>query len=121
MHVININVFQLHQPECLFEFQDWVNVFVREGFCSDEKLLSFASPLLDHLVDGVAQGNLVVVKSCGIDVSDTDLKTLFEQSYKGLFVLDLVGSHSDKWKDLLVGEEKSRRCLLLVFLLFLSH
>ncbi len=94
---------------------------MREGFCCDKKLFSFASALLDHLVDGIAQRDPVFVKSCGIDVPDTNFKKFVEQSYEGLFVLDLVGSHVCKWKDLLVGEEESRCLLLLVFLLFFSH
>ena len=121
VHIIHIDIFQLHQPESLFEFQDWVEVLVREGLCGDKKLLSFASALLDHLIDGVTQGDLVVVESCSVNMSDTDLKTFFEQGYKGLFILDFVSSHTNQWKDLLVGEENSRCGLLLVFLLFFSH
>lgn len=94
---------------------------MRHGFGGNEKLLSLASALVDHLIDGVSQGNLVVIKPCSIDVSDANLESLFEKSYKGLLVLDLVGSHTDKWKDLLVGKKQSGNCLLLVFLLFLRH
>ncbi len=50
---------------------------MREGFCCDKKLFSFASALLDHLVDGIAQRDLLVVKSCGIDVLDTNFKNFF--------------------------------------------
>jgi hypothetical protein len=50
---------------------------VLENFCRDEKLFSFASALLDHLVDGIAQRDLIVVKPCGIDVPDTNFKNLF--------------------------------------------
>ncbi len=92
-----------------------------ESFGCNKKLLSFTSALFDHLVDGVAQGNFVVVESCGIDVPDTDFKTFFEQVYKVLFILDFICSHSNKWKDLFVGKKKGRWCLLLVFLLFFSH
>ncbi len=94
---------------------------MRESFGCDKKLLSFASALLDHLVDGVAQGNFVVVESRGINVPDTDFKTFFEQVYKVLFILNFVGPQTDEWKDLFVGKKKSRWCLLLVFLLFFSH
>ena len=92
-----------------------------KGFGRDKKLLSFTSALPDHLVDSVAQGNLVIVEPRRIDVPDTDFKTFFEQVYKSLFILDFVGTYSDEWKYLLVGKKKGRWCLLLVFLLFFSH
>ena len=78
MHVIHIDILQLHQSECLLEFKNWIKIFVGECFSCYKKLLSLASSLLYHLIDCISQGDFVIVKSCGIDVSDADFKTLFE-------------------------------------------
>lgn len=94
---------------------------MREGFSCDEKLLSLASALIDHLVDCVAQRNFVVVQSCSVDVPDTDLQAFFEQCYQRLLVLDFVSAHSQKRKDLFVRKQECGRSFFLGFLLFFSH
>jgi hypothetical protein len=121
VHVIHVNIFELHQSQCLLEFEDWVEVFVGEGFSCDEKLLSLASALLDHLVDCVAERNFVVVQSCSVDVPDTDLQAFFEQCYQRLLVLDLVSAHPQERKELFVGKEECGRSFFFGFLLFFSH
>lgn len=61
MHIIHINILQPHQFQRLLQLQHRVEILMREGLGGDEQVLAFASTLRDHLVDSVAQGDLVVV------------------------------------------------------------
>lgn len=61
MHVININVFELHKSQSLFELSNRIEIFMRERFGGNEKVLSFASSLFDHLFNSITKGYLIIV------------------------------------------------------------
>ena len=81
VHVVHINILNLHKSKGLFKLQDRIEILMWESLCSDEKFLSLASALLDHSIDGVTEWDLVVVEHCCVNMSDTDFETLFKKGY----------------------------------------
>lgn len=93
MHVQQIEVFQLHQFQGLFNLFLNGLMFRIHNFRRDKQLLSFYSALADDCLYGFPQRDLIIVVPSSIDVlTISELQSFSEQFSEDELVGDIISA-----------------------------